>query len=294
MAPRLRCRAPRAAGRHQRRARRCCATGSRSTGSRFSYPGTDRRALDEVSCDIPAGSVVAIVGEYGSGKTTLVKLLCKFYRPDSGRILVDGADLAELDTDGVAGPVQRGVPGLRPVPHPLRRDRRTRRPAAPGRPGPDPHRGARGRRRTAGRPAARRPRHPAGPQVRRCRALRGTVAEDRPGPRVDAHRAAAVRPRRADRLAGRAQRTRHLRAVHDPGPGPGGPHRRDHGDRLAPVLHRHRRRPDPGAGQGPAGRVGHPSTSCWPRPGGTPSCTPSRPTPTRRPRPCFRRGSASR
>jgi ABC-type multidrug transport system fused ATPase/permease subunit len=66
----------------------------------FSYPGTDRRALDEVSCEIPAGSVVAIVGEYGSGKTTLVKLLCKFYRPDSGRIVVDGADLAELDTDG--------------------------------------------------------------------------------------------------------------------------------------------------------------------------------------------------
>jgi ABC-type multidrug transport system fused ATPase/permease subunit len=66
----------------------------------FSYPGTDRRALDEVRCEIPAGSVVAIVGEYGSGKTTLVKLLCKFYRPESGAILVDGVDLAELDTDG--------------------------------------------------------------------------------------------------------------------------------------------------------------------------------------------------
>jgi ATP-binding cassette, subfamily B, bacterial len=65
----------------------------------FTYPGTDRPALDGVSCHIPAGSVVAVVGEYGSGKTTLVKLLCKFYRPDAGAIRVDGVDLAELDTD---------------------------------------------------------------------------------------------------------------------------------------------------------------------------------------------------
>lgn len=64
----------------------------------YVYPGTDRKALDSLSLTVPAGSVVAIVGEYGSGKTTLVKLLGKFYRPDSGRILVDGVDLAELDT----------------------------------------------------------------------------------------------------------------------------------------------------------------------------------------------------
>ncbi|MDH6709076.1 ABC-type multidrug transport system fused ATPase/permease subunit [Kitasatospora sp. MAA19] len=64
----------------------------------YSYPGTDRLALDDVSVRIPAGTVVAIVGEYGSGKTTLVKLLAKFYRPDEGRITVDGTDLADLDT----------------------------------------------------------------------------------------------------------------------------------------------------------------------------------------------------
>jgi ATP-binding cassette subfamily B protein len=64
----------------------------------YVYPGTDRKALDAVSLSIPPGAVVAIVGEYGSGKTTLVKLLGKFYRPDSGRILVDGIDLSELDT----------------------------------------------------------------------------------------------------------------------------------------------------------------------------------------------------
>ncbi|MFD7617905.1 ABC transporter ATP-binding protein [Streptomyces sp. NPDC059802] len=64
----------------------------------YRYPGTDRLALDDVSVRIPAGTVVAIVGEYGSGKTTLVKLLAKFHPPDKGRITVDGADLADLDT----------------------------------------------------------------------------------------------------------------------------------------------------------------------------------------------------
>lgn len=65
----------------------------------FRYPGTDAVALDHVSLSFPAGSVVAIVGEYGSGKTTLVKLLGKFYRPDSGRILVDDVDLNDIATD---------------------------------------------------------------------------------------------------------------------------------------------------------------------------------------------------
>ena len=64
----------------------------------FSYPGTNQLALRDLSVRIPAGTVVAIVGEYGSGKTTLVKLLAKFYRPDDGRITVDGTDLADLDT----------------------------------------------------------------------------------------------------------------------------------------------------------------------------------------------------
>jgi ATP-binding cassette subfamily B protein len=66
----------------------------------FAYPGTDRLVLRDVSLDLPAGSVVAIVGENGAGKTTLVKLLCKLYSPTSGRILVDGADLTRLPADG--------------------------------------------------------------------------------------------------------------------------------------------------------------------------------------------------
>ena len=62
----------------------------------FSYPGTSRVVLDDVSLHLPAGSVVAIVGENGAGKTTLVKLLAKLYEPSSGEIFVDDRPLARL------------------------------------------------------------------------------------------------------------------------------------------------------------------------------------------------------
>jgi len=65
----------------------------------FSYPGSDRLALEDVSLELPAGTVVAIVGENGAGKSTLVKLLCRMYLPDSGQILVDGNDLAHMPAD---------------------------------------------------------------------------------------------------------------------------------------------------------------------------------------------------
>ena len=62
----------------------------------FAYPGTDRLVLDDVNLHFAPGSVVAMVGENGAGKTTLVKLLCRLYPPTSGRILVDGVDLASM------------------------------------------------------------------------------------------------------------------------------------------------------------------------------------------------------
>ena len=65
----------------------------------FAYPGTSRLVLDRVSCTLPAGSVVAIVGENGAGKTTLVKLLAKMYEPTSGSILVDDTPLARVRAD---------------------------------------------------------------------------------------------------------------------------------------------------------------------------------------------------
>jgi ATP-binding cassette subfamily B protein len=65
----------------------------------FAYPGTTRRVLDDVSLNLKAGSVIAIVGENGAGKTTLVKLLSRMYQPDEGRILVDDIDLAQIPVD---------------------------------------------------------------------------------------------------------------------------------------------------------------------------------------------------
>src|SRR4029077_11892649 len=65
----------------------------------FAYPGTERHVLEDVCLDLRAGSVVAIVGENGAGKSTLVKLLCRLYQPTSGRILIDGVELAHMPPD---------------------------------------------------------------------------------------------------------------------------------------------------------------------------------------------------
>src|SRR5262245_13638992 len=65
----------------------------------FVYPGTERRVLEDINLEIKAGSVVAVVGENGAGKSTLVKLLGRMYQPSSGRILVDGRELARMPVD---------------------------------------------------------------------------------------------------------------------------------------------------------------------------------------------------
>jgi ATP-binding cassette subfamily B protein len=62
----------------------------------FAYPGTDRLVLNDVNLELPAGVVVAVVGENGAGKSTLVKLLARMYEPTSGRILVDGVELRRM------------------------------------------------------------------------------------------------------------------------------------------------------------------------------------------------------
>ncbi|MEU6073957.1 ABC transporter ATP-binding protein [Micromonospora sp. NPDC047074] len=64
----------------------------------FTYPDTHGPVLHGIDLRIPAGSTVAVVGENGAGKSSLVKLLCGFYQPNEGRILVDGVDLATLST----------------------------------------------------------------------------------------------------------------------------------------------------------------------------------------------------
>ena len=65
----------------------------------FAYPGTDRLVLEDVNLTLPAGAVVAIVGENGAGKTTLVKLLAKLYEPTSGRILIDATALSRMPAE---------------------------------------------------------------------------------------------------------------------------------------------------------------------------------------------------
>jgi ATP-binding cassette subfamily B protein len=65
----------------------------------FRYPGSARPALQDFSLFLPAGQVVAIVGANGAGKSTLVKLLCRLYDPQAGRIEFDGIDIRQLPLD---------------------------------------------------------------------------------------------------------------------------------------------------------------------------------------------------
>ena len=159
----------------------------------FTYPGTERRVLEDVCLHLEPGTVVAIVGENGAGKTTLVKLLCRLYQPTSGRILVDGHELARMPAEAwrsrLAGAFQdffrfefraRHTVGVGDVPAPRRRAR--------GRRG----RGPRGGRRRGG-PADGRARDAARPDLARGRGgqLR-PVAEARAGARLHARSSAAA------------------------------------------------------------------------------------------------------
>ncbi|WP_447968246.1 lipid A export permease/ATP-binding protein MsbA [Nitrospira sp. M1] len=61
----------------------------------FSYEGSDRPAVQDISLTIQVGEVVALVGSSGSGKSTLVSLVPRFYRPSDGMLLIDGQDVRE-------------------------------------------------------------------------------------------------------------------------------------------------------------------------------------------------------
>lgn len=63
----------------------------------FRYPGADKPILQDLSLTIRPGEKIAIVGLNGAGKTTLVKLLCGFYDPDEGRVLLNGQDIRQFD-----------------------------------------------------------------------------------------------------------------------------------------------------------------------------------------------------
>ncbi len=63
----------------------------------YRYSGADSDALHRIDLDIPAGTTTAFVGSSGSGKSTMLNLVLGFLRPTSGRILLDGADMQQLD-----------------------------------------------------------------------------------------------------------------------------------------------------------------------------------------------------
>lgn len=65
----------------------------------FTYPGTTREVLRNINLEIRPGQVVALVGGNGSGKTSLIKLLCRLYDPSAGRVLLDGTDIRRFNAE---------------------------------------------------------------------------------------------------------------------------------------------------------------------------------------------------
>ncbi|TGN61013.1 ABC transporter ATP-binding protein [Paracoccus liaowanqingii] len=71
----------------------------------FRYPGREDWAIRHMTLDLKVGETVALVGENGAGKTTIVKLLARLYDPDEGRITLEGRDLRDYDLDALRGTI---------------------------------------------------------------------------------------------------------------------------------------------------------------------------------------------
>jgi ATP-binding cassette subfamily B protein len=81
------------------------ADGIRFEHVSFAYPGATDKALDDVSLHIPRGEKLAVVGENGAGKTTMIKLLTRLYEPSGGRLLLDGLPFTDWDPKVLRGRV---------------------------------------------------------------------------------------------------------------------------------------------------------------------------------------------
>lgn len=76
----------------------------------FRYEGGDRNALDDITIDVPAGTSLALVGETGSGKTTLASMVARLHDPTSGAVRIDGVDLRDIalaELSGLVGVVSQ-------------------------------------------------------------------------------------------------------------------------------------------------------------------------------------------
>ncbi|MDY7101073.1 MAG: ABC transporter ATP-binding protein [Actinomycetota bacterium] len=82
----------------------------RLEGVTFAHPGATAPAVDDVSLDVPAGTSLALVGETGSGKSTIAGLIARLHDPTAGRVTIDGVDVRDLrlaDLAGVVGVVSQ-------------------------------------------------------------------------------------------------------------------------------------------------------------------------------------------
>ena len=89
---------------------RCVQGHLKFEGVTFTYPGNDTPAVDHLDLDVPAGSSLALVGETGSGKSTIAALIARLYDPGAGRVTIDGTDLRELrltDLSSIVGVVSQ-------------------------------------------------------------------------------------------------------------------------------------------------------------------------------------------
>src|SRR5207244_11359199 len=96
------------------------------------HPGAGRPAVSGINLDVPAGSTLALVGETGSGKTTLASLTARLYDPSSGSVRIDGIDLRDIrltDLAAIVGVVSQETYLLHT---PVRADVRYARPGATG------------------------------------------------------------------------------------------------------------------------------------------------------------------
>ena len=95
------------------------------------YPGASRPAVADVSLEIEPGRFVVLLGPSGCGKTTLLKMVNRLYEPTSGRILIDGADIAELPAPALRRRIGYVIQQTGLFPHmPVAREHRRRADAA--------------------------------------------------------------------------------------------------------------------------------------------------------------------